>query len=327
MEIPTFDGAAKSSAKAWVQKLDAYLQLNSMMELDAIKFATIYLEVKDHEWWYHGITTLGNAQITSYRDLTQRLMDRFDQDDPKLHFRELTQLRQTGSAEAYIEEFQRITVMVPDVSEARLMMLFSEGLTKPLCGWLMAFKPTNLHDAIWKTRDLAGATQKNKFTPRSPFVPKGRESKFVDKGKGRLAEATKRELRRKQLCYMCKEPWEPGHKCMGKGKIHYIEVLLDSEEEEDEVGHLQNMEVAQRDEEHTQEDGEEDTMHNKPGIKKAGIASISGVQRFSTFRINGVLQGQRATMLINGGASHSFIDSALVNKRHLPNVEFEGFLV
>jgi hypothetical protein len=32
-------------------------------------------------------------------------------------------------------------------------------------------------------------------------------------------------------------------------------------------------------------------------------------------------------MLIDGGTSHNFIDVALVNKRHLPIVEFEGFLV
>jgi hypothetical protein len=93
MEIPSFDGAAKSFAKAWVQKLDAYLQLNPMMEMDAIKFATLYLEGKAHEWWYHGMTTLGHAHITSYANFTQRLMDRFDQGDPNLHFRELTQLR------------------------------------------------------------------------------------------------------------------------------------------------------------------------------------------------------------------------------------------
>jgi hypothetical protein len=49
-----------------------------MMELDAIKFATLYLEGKAHEWWYHGMTTLGHAHITSYRDFTQRLMDIFD---------------------------------------------------------------------------------------------------------------------------------------------------------------------------------------------------------------------------------------------------------
>jgi hypothetical protein len=63
------------------------------------------------------------------------------------------------------------------------------------------------------------------------------------------------------------------------------------------------------------------------GIKKEVITSISGVQIFSTFRIRGVLQGQRVTMLIDGGASHNFIDAALVRKRHIPTIEFDGFLV
>jgi len=93
MEIPPFDGETRSSAEEWVQKLDTYLQLNPMMELDSIKFDTLYLEVKDHEWWHHGITTLVHVHITSYRDFTQRLMDIFDQDGPKINFRELTQLR------------------------------------------------------------------------------------------------------------------------------------------------------------------------------------------------------------------------------------------
>jgi hypothetical protein len=59
-----------------------------------------------------------------------------------------------------------------------------------------------------------------------------------------MDEATRRELRRKQLCFTCKEPWEPGHKCMGKGKVHYIEVISD-DEEEDEIGHIQNIEANQ----------------------------------------------------------------------------------
>jgi hypothetical protein len=66
--------------------------------MDAIKFATMYLDGKAHDWWYHGLTTLGHNQITSYTEFTQRLIDRFDQGDPELPFRELTQLRQTGSS-------------------------------------------------------------------------------------------------------------------------------------------------------------------------------------------------------------------------------------
>jgi hypothetical protein len=43
--------------------------------------------------------------------------------------------------------------------------------------------------------------------------------------------------------------------------------------------------------------------------------------------MRGVLQGQRVTLLIDGWDSHNFIDVALVNMRHIPTVEFEGFLV
>jgi hypothetical protein len=44
---------------------------------------------------------------------------------------------------------------------------------------------------------------------------------------------------RKKLFFSCRYPWVPGHKCMGKGEIHYIEVAednVDSEEEEQESG-------------------------------------------------------------------------------------------
>jgi len=109
-------------------------------------------------------------------------------------------------------------------------------------------------------------------------------------------------------------------------KIHYIEVLSDNEEEGD-VGHLQNMEVTQAEEENTHAEEEEETIRNQAGIKKAVIASINGVPKFNTFKMRGVLEGQRVTILIDGGASHNFIDAALVNRRHLPTVEFDGFLV
>jgi hypothetical protein len=70
MEIPPFDGIEKLSTKAWVQNLDAYLQLNPMVELDAIKFATFYLEGKSHEWWFHGMNNLGHDHIISYIEFT-----------------------------------------------------------------------------------------------------------------------------------------------------------------------------------------------------------------------------------------------------------------
>jgi hypothetical protein len=102
-----------------------------MTEIEAVSFATLHLEGEAHAWWYHGLVTLGHSRITSYREFTERLMGRFERRDPEIHFRDLAQLRQTGTAEAFITEFQRVAMVVTDISEPRLIMLFTEGLVIP----------------------------------------------------------------------------------------------------------------------------------------------------------------------------------------------------
>jgi hypothetical protein len=79
----------------------------------------------------------------------------------------------------YIEEFQRIAVMVQDVSQSRLVMLFTKVLMEPLMGWVKAFKPTNLQDVIWRTRDL-GSAAKYKFISRPPLNIGGRDQRGFD---------------------------------------------------------------------------------------------------------------------------------------------------
>jgi hypothetical protein len=49
LTIP-FDGSSKSTTRAWVQKLDAYFQLNTMLEEKAIKFSPLHLDGEAHEW-------------------------------------------------------------------------------------------------------------------------------------------------------------------------------------------------------------------------------------------------------------------------------------
>jgi hypothetical protein len=49
-----------------------------------------------------------------------------------------------------------------------------------------------------------------------------------------LDDDTRQELMRKKRCFNCRDPWVPGHRCMGKGEIHYIEVATDNAENEEE---------------------------------------------------------------------------------------------
>jgi hypothetical protein len=207
---------------------------------------------------------------------------------------------------------------VTDISEHRLVMLFTEGLVEPLRGWVKSFKPETLHDAIIRTRDMEDAIPKtNTFS--KPFVPqKNKDKKPFQKdgtSKENLDEATHNELRRKKLCFNCKDHWELGHRCMGKGKgkEHYIEVLSDSEEEEE----------AEQVHSSEQDKSVEEKPHEE--VQSGSIVTLSSVPRFHTFRTRGVVQGQWVTVLIDGGETHNFIDSTLVAKRSIPMVDFEGF--
>jgi hypothetical protein len=311
-----------------------------MTEAEAISFSTLHLEGEAHEWWYHGLVTLGHNHITSYREFTERLMDIFNRRDPKIHFKDLAQLRQTITTEAFISEFQRVAVAVTDISEPRLVILFIEGITEPLRGWVKAYQPHSLQDVVRRTRDLADSVPKTKpFT--KPFVPqRDKDLKNLPrewKGKPKLDDDTRWELMRKKLCFSYRYPWVPGHRCMGKGQIHYIEVESGSEEKDEDIQAL------------TESDSEAETTHEpeqqpkKPQIpvraqlkeeakprrevKGETIATLSGIPRYNTLRLKGLVQGQHMTDLVDGGATHNFIDASFVARRGLHTEEFEEFHV
>ena len=107
-----------------MQKVDTYLQLNRMPEEEAIMYVAIHLNELVHEWWHHGMVTLRHNQITSYEEFTEKLIERFDTKDLELQFKELAQLKQWGSVETYISEFQRLAVLVTNILERRLVVIF-----------------------------------------------------------------------------------------------------------------------------------------------------------------------------------------------------------
>jgi hypothetical protein len=271
-------------------------------------------------------------------------MDRFDRKDPEIHFKDLAQLRQTGTIEVFITEFQQVAVAVTDISDPRLIMLFIEGLTKPLRGWAKAYMPPTLQDAILHARDLADSVPKSKTFSKLFEPQRDRDRKPLQrewKGKENLDDETRWELMRKKLCFNCIDPWVPGHRCTRKGEIHYIEVVVDSvdnEEEEQDSGSTSSEEDSTPVEEkpprrpptqtgaHPPVVPQSPEHANRRKLEKGGvIAALSSFPRYDTLYIRGIIQGQRAIALIDGGATHNFINASLVSRRALQTEEFWGF--
>ncbi|XP_059067585.1 uncharacterized protein LOC131858373 [Cryptomeria japonica] len=208
-----------------------------MTEDEAIQFVVLHVEGVAYDSWHHGLVTQNHTLIHSYTKFTERLIARFDKKDIELYYRDLALLRQSGHVETCINEFQWIVVMVLEMPDRRVVMLFIEGLHERLRGLAKALRPGTLQEAIQLTLDLdttppPSTFQKNKnFTRNSKPFQKTSQFQQGNTFAPKFDPEFRNELRRKKLCFTCKEPWEPGHQCSGKGKVHLIEVHLDGDEE------------------------------------------------------------------------------------------------
>ena len=95
-----------------------------MVEEDALKMAILHLEGDANEWWFHGMKILSHDQVKTYGEFVDMVLERFEQKDPELSFRELAQLKKVGNPIEYMLEFQRLSVKVANVSMGRLVLLF-----------------------------------------------------------------------------------------------------------------------------------------------------------------------------------------------------------
>lgn len=234
-------------------------------------------------------------------------MDRFDRKDLEAYFQELTMLKQTSTMDEYVTEFQRLAVMVSDVSDKRLTFFFIEGLSNSFSGLVRALEPTTLEDAIWKALSLEDSTKKGKVViknapagqPKKPFIKANPPPKVPPIGPHGMS---RNKLRKKDLCYYCNEKWNNQHRCQGSGQVYYIEVVSDDEADiEEGVNEEDNPE-------------EQQGLAIEESLTGSTLATLSGTPRYHSLRVRGVLQGQRVTVLINSGATHNFIDKRIVAK-------------
>lgn len=92
--------------------------------------------------------------------------------------------------------------------------------------------------------------------------------------RNKLEKEERDELRRKKLCFNCKEACAPGHRCLGKGRIDYIEVVLDSEDKE-------NIDPNQEQDPKTIGQVQEDPP------RKGKKLTMTGTPHFNIFRVRG----------------------------------------
>ena len=172
-----------------------------------------------------------------------------------------------------------------------------------------------------KAWSMEFATPTSKFTSKGTFssrhnkkFPK-KEDKAKDKSTFLLDRETLNDLRKKKLCFYCKGPCDINYDCpmKPKGKSNRAMWALIEDFDSDQQSEINDLES-----EKTEHDEE---LEEEVKLKEARLTSI---QREGSFRMRGVLAGQKIITLLDTGATHNFIDTRLVERRGIHTEKFEG---
>ena len=149
-------------------------------------------------------------------------------------------------------------MLVIDILERRLVVLFMDGLSDPLRGWVKGHDPATLQEATKKACDLEPSSFRSRFQHRDSYMKKDKDDKKSFhknaqlKRDNKLDNDTLNELRKKKLCFHCREPWDLSHKCPLKAKANQMEYFSAEESQ------------SEREDQHS--DSDEDTTTEERSI-------------------------------------------------------------
>ncbi|GKE00053.1 hypothetical protein Tco_1388036, partial [Tanacetum coccineum] len=141
----------------------------------------------------------------------------------------------------YIEEFEALSVLIPNQSEEQSIGMFLRGLKNELRSWVRTLNPLTCDQAMEFARNVEITTTLNesksgtRAKPGSLSSTKGPNSTFRSSGTRNLTKQEWEDKRRKVLCFSCGQKYSPQHKC-SEGTLHIL--LLAEGEEVDDNGEI-----------------------------------------------------------------------------------------
>ncbi|KAG6423312.1 hypothetical protein SASPL_113705 [Salvia splendens] len=245
----------------------------------------------------------------------------------------LATLRQKGSLESYLAEFEPLLRKVTHVGDDTLTSLFVAGLSASLKHELLIRRPASLSDAIslaqqlaachtashtsqssgsrsaWQHRDGKQYQKPQSPSPKqpdlvrlpNPYQKQQREAQAPsDYPVVRVSAAERADRTKRGLCWYCPEPYSRSHVCSKK-----FYALMGEDEEGDP--------------EHDMEDpldGEEaENMVISGDVSR--ILVIGPKLRPRSIRITGMIYEAPVSVLIDGGSTHNFIKPAVAEQLSL----------
>ncbi|XP_012827980.1 PREDICTED: uncharacterized protein LOC105949233 [Erythranthe guttata] len=300
VEFPKFDG---EFPRTWLRRCHRYFTLNPMSEQDKVQFASMHLEGKVEDWYTDYIEQLEGL---GWENFTNMVLDRFLEEEGVSLTAEFNRLRQETTVEEYRLKFEHLKAFVSKkhrtFNETYYLECFVEGLKDSIKNVVKMMRPMTLSQAIQQAKLQEGNadhiseeikhTVKSATTQLKLYKPTAQITRAQQAERGgmnhkKLTRPELEERRKRGLCYNCDERYIPGHRCK---KLFHIECIPSSDDEA------------------TAEEVEELTEGVAEECMQISFNAITGQITQTTLKVLGKHKGQPITILLDTGASHSFLD-------------------
>ncbi|XP_042983164.1 uncharacterized protein LOC122312586 [Carya illinoinensis] len=292
VDFPSFHG---EDPNGWIYKVNHFFSFHNTLPQHKVRLASFHMEGQALVW-FQNMEEMG--AFPDWDSFTRALSMRFGPsvyDDPMAS---LAKLHQTGSVEDYKTRFENLSNRLKGLPKSVQLSCFLSGLKEEIRVTVTMFNPTNLIAAY----NLARLQEQNvalaRRYHRTPILPSN-EPRLLKTPPSVHFEPPKGAVK-PQL------PWSPGHKCQ-KPKLYILEEVW--------------------------EDSSDKTIWDKPKLEPAvatlalstvepipeiSLHAITGSLNPRTMRVKGKVGSQWATILIDTGSTHNFLDPAVVIKGQLP---------
>ncbi|WVZ23326.1 hypothetical protein V8G54_001870 [Vigna mungo] len=305
LEILIFAG---DDAYGWINRVERYFKVNDIDDYEKMGAVLVALEDRALNW-YHCWVQFKEAVIRRFQpELVQN------------PFGPLLSIKQTGIVMEYWEKFEMISAPLKNADRVMLKGIFLNELHVELQAELKLYNIDSLSELMdrallleeknWALKKkVLGSSEKVSMGEKeiSPMVTKMARSilqhagpvepkpqngpsgdKQITMGR-RLSQAELQERSKKGLCFKCGEKWGPEHACKLK---HYQ--LDDGDEEEEEKTELEHKTL------------------------QLSLKSKVGLTSHKSFKIWGTIGQRRVLILVDCGATNSFLSRKLVAELDLP---------
>ena len=316
----TFRGCQdKTLVEAWLFQLHQYFEICSVSERSQVPFAASLLRDNAALWWRCHVEQADNNHeelITTWKDFKKALIDQFKPVNAVKTARDkLANLKQAKSVQEYVNKFRSLILEIPGITEDEKIDRFIRGLKEKIRMEVELREPTTLNETIrisdrYDTITFKYHKQQPESIRKSQETPVYLVPASIELDNYKFTKLTDQErdrLLKTGACFFCRKPGHMAYSCpMKKAKKSMQKTSTK------EFKKPKNSTNSKKVKKSKEEASDVSTVESNNGLDVHDEHYDSDL-----LVIKGYVGKISARILIDGGASRSFISDSYVKKNKL----------